>query len=114
MGSSCWKRRGPMGVTDVARLMGVTKQAASKLVRGMSKAGYLRDVAAQDGRARAVSISPRGRKLLDAVEEIYVALEKEWADTIGESRLEALRRDIAQVLVARHGHLPSVRPPSTT
>jgi DNA-binding MarR family transcriptional regulator len=104
-------RQRSVGVTDVARLMGVTKQAASKIVSGMMRAGYLRDVDDEDARAHRVTISPRGRRLLAAVEDIYGELEREWAAVIGAARVEALRRDIAKVLVARHGELPSVRPP---
>lgn len=103
-------RKRSLGVTDVARLMGVTKQAASKLVTSMEKAGYLRAVEVDDARARQVALSPRGRRLLDQVEDIYRELEGEWADVIGRPRVEALRKDLAKVLVARHGALPTVRP----
>lgn len=103
-------RNRPLGVVEVARLMGVTKQAASKLVDSMVDANYLRDVEADDARARLVALSPRGRRLLSAVEEIYRELEAEWAQTIGRARVEALRDDLVRVLEARHGGLPSVRP----
>ncbi|WP_347260510.1 MarR family transcriptional regulator [Rudaea sp.] len=103
-------RSHPLGVVDVARLMGVTKQAASKLVDSMVGANYLRDVDADDARARLVTLSPRGRRLLSAVEEIYRELEAEWAQAIGSARVEALRDDLVRVLEARHGGLPSVRP----
>ncbi len=103
-------RRRRLGVTDVARLMGVTKQAASKLVTSMVKVGYLREVNAEDGRAREVALSPRGRRLLDAVEDVYRELEGEWANVIGRRRVEAIRKDLTKVLIARHGSLPTVRP----
>lgn len=105
-------RRRSLGVTDVARLMEVTKQAASKLVDAMVTAGYLREVAVDDARARQVTLAPRGRRLLGAVEEIYAELEAAWARVIGAARVEALRADLRAVLEARHGALPSVRPPS--
>lgn len=103
-------RKRSLGVTDVARLMGITKQAASKLVTSMETAGYLRQVEVDDGRARQVALSPRGRRLLDQVEDIYRELESEWAEVIGQKRVEALRKDLTEVLVARHGSLPTVRP----
>lgn len=102
-----------LGVTDIARLMGVTKQAASKLVSSMVKAGYLQEVEADDARARQVTLSPRGQRLLGAVEEIYRELEGDWAKVIGGDRVEALREDMVAVLIARHGALPSVRPPAS-
>jgi DNA-binding MarR family transcriptional regulator len=103
-------RKRSLGVTDVARLMGVTKQAASKLVTAMELAGYLRQVEVEDARAREVALSTRGRKLLEQVEEIYRELEGEWAEVIGRARVEALREDLTRVLIARHGSLPAVRP----
>jgi DNA-binding MarR family transcriptional regulator len=103
-------RNHALGVTDVARLMGISKQAASKLVSSMEQCGYLRATAAEDQRAHLVEISPRGRKLLAAVEDIYRELEAEWAAVIGAQRVEAIRADLTAVLVARHGALPKVRP----
>jgi DNA-binding MarR family transcriptional regulator len=99
-------------VGEIAGLLGVTKQAASKLVATMEEAGYVRRVAHPgDGRARTVALTDRGLRLLDAVEEIYAELEAEWAAVLGAARVEALRTDLEAVL--RHGHggeLPSVRP----
>ena len=103
-------RNRSLGVTDVARLMGVTKQAASKLVSSMQRAGYLRGADADDARARQVEISERGRRLLTEVEAIYGELEAEWAEVIGRTRVEAIRKDLSAVLVARHGALPTIRP----
>ena len=103
-------RSGNLGVTDVARLLGISKQAASKLVSSMQQCGYLNAVHSADQRERRVEISARGRRLLDNVEAIYRDLEAQWAQVIGEQAVEAMRRDLTAVLVARHGALPPVRP----
>jgi DNA-binding MarR family transcriptional regulator len=103
-------RKQSLAVTDVARLMGVTKQAASKLVASMLRTGYLKAVSTRDARERRVELSVRGKKLLATVEDIYRELEAEWASVIGRRRVETLRSDLVKVLVARHGALPSVRP----
>lgn len=99
-------------VGEIATLLGVTKQAASKLVAAMEEAGYLRRTAHPgDGRARAVALTERGHRLLGAVEEIYTELDAQWAAVLGADRVEALRTDLETVL--RHGHggeLPPVRP----
>jgi DNA-binding MarR family transcriptional regulator len=102
----------PTSSTELAALMGTTKQAASKLVGVMAAGGYVRTGSAPgDGRQRPVALTPRGRKLLGAVERIYDELEAEWAEVIGEPRLERLRGDVARVLRAGHGgELPPVRP----
>ncbi len=105
-------RHAPMTVTELAALMGTTKQAASKLAGTMLEAGYLEQaVGTEDGRQRPLRLSPRGRDLLGDVEAIYVELEGEWASVIGAAGLVRLRRDLRSALVASHGgDLPAVRP----
>lgn len=102
-------RNRTLSVTEVARLMGTSKQAASKLVSSMQQCGYLLATIDEDQRARRVEISARGRRLLAAVEEVYGELEGQWAAVIGDKRVEQLRADLTAVLVARHGVLPSAR-----
>jgi DNA-binding MarR family transcriptional regulator len=99
-------------VTDVANLMGTTKQAASVLVAGMRDTGYLEaDQRAADGRVRPLVLTARARELLGVVEDIYAELEAEWADGLGERRVETIRRDVAAALHAAHGdRLPVIRP----
>ena len=98
--------------TDIAGLMGTTKQAASKLVAAMEDAGYVSHRAhPDDSRAKLVALTGRGERLLAEVEEIYRGLEGEWAHLIGGPGVEALRRDLTTVLRASHGgRLPPVRP----
>jgi DNA-binding MarR family transcriptional regulator len=105
-------RDGGTTVTDLATLMGTTKQAASKLVATMVDAGYLEQrSAAADGRQRPLHLTRRGRRLLDAVEEIYAELEAEWAGVIGAPAVSRMRRDLAAAIAASHdGELPPVRP----
>jgi DNA-binding MarR family transcriptional regulator len=103
----------PTTTTELAALMGTTKQAASKLAASMLNAGYLMDAPREiaDGRIRPLQLSESGAKLLAAVEELYAELEAEWAEIIGVNSLERLRRDLTRVIVASHGGaLPAVRP----
>jgi DNA-binding MarR family transcriptional regulator len=102
----------PTSVTALAALLGTTKQAASKLVDAMVSGGYVRRGAhAQDGRQRPVYLTARGEQLLRSVEQAYAALETEWADVIGASHVQRMRRDLVRVLSdADDGDLPPVRP----
>ena len=102
----------PLTSGDIASLLGVSKQAASKLVDTMAGEGYVtRRPAGDDGRAKIVELTARGRKLLAAVEEIYAELEAEWAGVIGRERVESMRADLTDVLLATHdGKLPAIRP----
>jgi DNA-binding MarR family transcriptional regulator len=100
----------PTSVSELAVLMGTTKQAASKLVEAMVGAGYVqRGTDARDGRQRPVHLTSRGQELLRGVEQIYTELEQEWADVIGATHVQRMRRDLARVL-SRSGELPPVRP----
>ncbi len=102
---------GPTTSTDLAALMGISKQAASKVVDALEDSGYVeRKAGAVDGRQRLVHLTRRGRRLLAAVEQIYDDLETRWADVISSSNLERMRRDLTQVLTGDDGELPPVRP----
>jgi DNA-binding MarR family transcriptional regulator len=105
-------RQKPTTAGDIAELMGMSKQAASKLLGAMEAARYLRRVTDHDDeRKKHIALTARGEKLLLEVESIYRELESGWARTIGQERLETLRRDLTAVMSARHGgSLPAVRP----
>lgn len=106
-------RDGDLRGADVAALLGVSKQAASKLVEAMQGAGYVtRRPHASDDRAKLVRLTDRGRALLAAVEEIYAELEARWAALIGTEAVESLRTDLTTVLERTHGgRLPVITPP---
>jgi DNA-binding MarR family transcriptional regulator len=105
-------RERPLTGNDVADLLGMTKQAASKLVDAMEQAQYLaRKPHPEDARAKLLHITQKGRRVLEAAEKIYRELEADWARTIGKQRVEAIRADLTAVLRAAHGgKLPAVRP----
>ena len=102
----------PTSVTELAELMGMTKQAASKLVDAMVGGGYVqRGTGSHDGRQRPVTLTGRGEELLSAVEQVYAELEEGWAKLIGASHLDRMRRDLLHILCdPGTGQLPPVRP----
>jgi DNA-binding MarR family transcriptional regulator len=104
-------RDGPASLRDLPDVLGTTKQAVSKLVDAMVAAGLAQRVPDPgDARAKRVQLSARGRTLLADVEEIWADLEAEWAQTLGDARLDGLRADLETVLRAAHGGaLPAVR-----
>lgn len=99
-------------VNDVAALLGVSKQAASKLVEALQESGYIRLVAnPEDARSKHLVLTRKGERFLGAVEGIYRDLEQEWVDVLGARAVEALRGDIERVLRSRHaGQLPAIKP----
>ena len=106
-------RDGNLRGADAAALLGVSKQAASKLIEGMQDAGYVtRQPHADDDRAKLIRLTERGRTLLAVVEEIYAELESDWAGLIGAAAVESLRGDLTAVLEHGHGgRLPVITPP---
>lgn len=105
-------RSRPKTVNEVAELMGVSKQAASKLCEGMAAASYLRSAKnPDDARSKLFYATASGESLLETVEGIYTDLEAEWGAVIGECRVAALRRDLERVLREGHGgELPAIKP----
>jgi DNA-binding MarR family transcriptional regulator len=102
----------PTSGTELAALLGTTKQAASKLVDAMVAAGYVQRAAGtEDGRQRPVHLTARGQELLRSVEQIYAELEQDWAQVIGPAQVQRMRADLVRVLsTAPGGGLPPVRP----
>ncbi len=105
-------RDDPATPGGLAELLGVSKQAASKLVDGMVAAGYVaRGTAPGDARRKLVELTPRGAALLRAVEEIYAELERGWERSIGADGVHRLRADLVAVLTDNGARgLPQVRP----
>jgi DNA-binding MarR family transcriptional regulator len=97
---------------ELAKLLGVTKQAASKLLGSMEAAGYVRrSTDTTDGRIRNIELAERGEQLLAAVESIYAELEQQWVDVIGAAAVEHIRTDLSKVLLAANeGQFPMIRP----
>jgi DNA-binding MarR family transcriptional regulator len=97
---------------ELAALLGVSKQAASKLVDGMVEASLVRRTASrQDSRAKLIALTPRGRRLLAVVEEIYVELEADWAALVGRPTVAAVRGGLVAVLTSAYGGvLPPIGP----
>ena len=104
-------REGPLSSGELGVLMGMTKQASSKLVEALVDAGYARrGESIGDARVRPVELTDRGRDLQRTAERIYTELEDRWADVIGQDRLAALRADLISVTSDEDGELPPVRP----
>lgn len=103
---------GPTTSGALSDLLGITKQATSKLVKGMADAGYLtRTIGVVDSRERPLVLTDRGIDLLGVVEEIYVDLEARWAGVIGADELERLRQGLTAALTENGRHeLPAIRP----
>ena len=104
-------REGPLSSSELGALMGMTKQAASKLVEALVEAGYARrGESTGDARVRPIELTDRGRDLQATAEGIYRPLGGRWGAASGAARLAALRADLISVTSTEDGELPAVRP----
>jgi DNA-binding MarR family transcriptional regulator len=79
-------------LTDLAELAGHSKQAVGEFVADLEAMGYVERVPdPADRRAKIIRLTPRGMEAKEAALEIFAAIEREWAERIGEKRVEALR-----------------------
>ena len=88
-------------LTDLAAHLGVTKQAVGEWVDELEQIGVLeRKPDPEDGRAKRVHFTARGRAgLLEGLASLR-AYEHELAQTIGERRMTELRAALAALLAA--------------
>jgi DNA-binding MarR family transcriptional regulator len=100
---------GPDGATSsqLGARLGITKQAAAKLVSQLEADGYLRRIDhPTDRRAQLLRRTARGDALLLAAAEVQGQIEHEWAQTVGERKIVAMRTALEGVL----NHAPQDRP----
>ena len=85
-------------LSTLASRAGVTKQAVTPVVRDLEQMGYV-DTSTDptDGRAKLVSLTPEGRRLIDAAQPLIVAIEGEIGRLLGK-RLAELHETLRQLL----------------
>jgi DNA-binding MarR family transcriptional regulator len=105
-------RDGPRNIGEVGELLGVTKQAAAKVVASLVDEGLVeRRADPGDRRAAVLGLTPDGRRFLADAEAAYQAIETGWAEVAGRRDVAALRRAVSAVLRSRYGpQEPPVRP----
>lgn len=85
-------------LTDLANKAGVTKQAMSELVMDLERLGYLERVAdPQDGRAKLICFTDKGRAAVDAAMRAFAEMEA----AVGDRSVRALRRGLLNILETR-------------
>ena len=102
----------PRNIGEVGYLLGVTKQAAAKVVASLVEEGLVeRRADLGDRRAAVLGLTPDGRRFLADAEAAYQAIEAGWAEVAGRRDVAALRRAVSTVLRSRYGpQEPPVRP----
>ena len=86
-------------VTDLARLMGVSKQALGQLVAHLAASGHVRiGPDSADARARVVHRTRAGDDLREAMRAAIAGVEQRWSDEVGRQRLSVVREVLAEIV----------------
>ena len=91
---------GPDGVRPgmLAERAGISKQAMNQLLRSLEALGYLvRSDAPDEGRARIVRLTTRGRAAYAKTQKILLGIEREWRAELGPKRFTELKALLLRV-----------------
>ncbi|GAA3443235.1 MarR family winged helix-turn-helix transcriptional regulator [Planomonospora venezuelensis] len=87
--------RGGATSVELAEHLGVTKQAASKIVAELEDWGYVeRRPHATDGRARVLALTDKGRAYVRHADDMWADIEDRWGEVIGAERLDRIHEDL--------------------
>lgn len=87
---------------ELGRRLGISKQAAGKIIDGLERLGYVKRESDQsDARRKRVSLTARGEQLLRQSVELFDALRASWAQELGPDRLRALEADLRTITAGR-------------
>jgi DNA-binding MarR family transcriptional regulator len=79
-------------LTDLAEASGFTKQAVGEAVTELERLGYLQRMACpDDGRAKIIHLTERGREAALTGRRIFAEIEAEWAEEVGAEAVAAMR-----------------------
>jgi len=91
---------GPDGVRPgvLAERAGMSKQAMNQVLRSLEALGYLaRSDAPDEGRARVVHLTKRGRAAWAKIHDILRDIEREWSSELGAKRFTELKELLLRV-----------------
>ncbi|MFG2091190.1 MarR family winged helix-turn-helix transcriptional regulator [Spirillospora sp. NPDC048824] len=94
---------GPDGTTavELGRRLGVSKQAAGKMIESLERIGYVERTAdPSDARRKIVRLTARGTDSLDRSARIFDRIRDDWAQRLGADRVRAMEDDLRQVTPA--------------
>lgn len=106
----------PLTLTGLAARLGVSKQAAAKVVAELLERGFVEQRAgADDRRTKALVLSMRGRSLVRAARGISGQVERRLRRALGPAAVDGLRRVLSHLVeegeaARRGGAAPRARP----
>jgi DNA-binding MarR family transcriptional regulator len=91
---------GPDGTRPglLAERAGMSKQAMNQLLRSLESLGYLvRSSAPDEGRARIIRLTRRGRAAYAKIHDILRDIEHEWSEALGPRHFNALKALLVRI-----------------
>ena len=91
---------GPDGVRPgtLAERAGISRQAMNQLLRSLEDLGYIvRSDAPNEGRARIIRFTQRGRAAYAKIHEVLRDIEREWSAELGPKRFTELKELLLRV-----------------
>jgi DNA-binding MarR family transcriptional regulator len=85
---------GPDGIRPgvLAERAGMSKQAVNQILRSLERLGYIvRSDAPDEGRARIIRLTKRGRAAYSRIYDILRNIEHEWSAELGTARFAQLK-----------------------
>ena len=95
-------------LTDLADRAHMTKQSVGEVVTDLQQRGYVERVPdPNDGRAKIIRLTARGREAQALGWTIIDDIEREWTERCGTERIAALREALEAVTAERLGAIPA-------
>jgi DNA-binding MarR family transcriptional regulator len=92
---------GGLHASALADRLRVSRQAVAQAIAALERHGYVtRAPDPVDARARIIELTARGRQALQVMRSNAVALEKRWAEVLGDRRLGELRQTLKMLLAS--------------
>ena len=95
-------------LTELAERARMTKQSVGEMATDLERRGYLERVSdPEDGRAKIIRLTPRGREAYTVGRQLIDEIEREWCERYGEERIAALRETLETIAAQRLGAVPA-------
>ncbi len=89
----------PLAITELATVLGITRQAAAKVSHGLGERGLAGPMPdARDGRVRRVALTPAGQAALAKRDQVMNAVDQEVRAAIGDETVDQAVGSITDLL----------------
>lgn len=98
---------------ELARTLGISKQAVAKMTAELEGAGYLaRERDPHDARRKVIILTARAIEFLALSAQLFDEITEGWRQTVGSRRFEQLMDDLERIVHASttDGSRPPLRP----